>query len=206
MKEKISQINSPQKKIKIGNIEIVEPRQIVYDILKYKNSGTVLDLGAGFGRHSLFLAYKGFTVTAVEQDRLKLSKLKNNAEKLHVDISTICADIQSFEPKETYDVVIATMVLHFLSKNEAHRMIKKMQQWTNVDGLNVVSVYTDKNPKGLRNYLFRKKELIDCYTDWKILQYDESSSSVVENPKDGGFPRRYSARILAQNIKKIENL
>jgi len=33
--------------MKIGDIEIVEPRQIVYDILKFKNAGTAFDLGAG---------------------------------------------------------------------------------------------------------------------------------------------------------------
>lgn len=49
-----------QTKIKIGNIEIVEPRQIVYDVLKYKNSGTVLDLGAGFGRPHFSSPIKDF--------------------------------------------------------------------------------------------------------------------------------------------------
>ena len=73
-----------QTKIKLGNIEISEPGKIVYDILKYKNSGTVLDLGAGFGRHSLFLAHKGFIVTAVELVQDKLEKIKENAKKLDV--------------------------------------------------------------------------------------------------------------------------
>ena len=199
---KVSTAASVKKKIKIGNIEILEPRQIIYDILKYKNSGTVLDLGAGFGRHSVFLSYKGFTATAVEKEEARLTRLKVNAEKLRVDITTICSSIQSFEPKEKYDVVINTMVLHYLSKNEVPEIIKKMQQCTNSNGLNVISVYTDKNPKGLRDYLFQQKELSNFYTDWKILQYDESLGSTLENPKDGGPPRRWSAKIIAQNIKK----
>ena len=41
---KVPQAISVQKKIKIGNIEIVEPRQIVYDILKYKK----LDISSCF--------------------------------------------------------------------------------------------------------------------------------------------------------------
>jgi len=187
-------------KIKIGNIETDEPRQIVYDILKYKNSGAVLDLGAGFGRHSLFLAYKGFRVTAVEIDKDKLAKISEDAGRLGVNITTIQSDLADFVPKEKYDVLISTMVLHFLNKQKAHRAISTMQKFTNKDGLNVISVYTNENPAGFRPYLFEKNELRNAYSGWEILQYQESLGPKIKNRQDGGPDGRYGARLIARKI------
>jgi len=162
------------KKIPIGNIEITEPRQIVYDILKYKNSGKVLDLSAGYGNHSLFLTYKGFEVTAVEAEEKALKYLEGQANKLGVKISTIRQDIKKFESKRKYDVVIATMVLHFLSEKDTEDMMKKIRDWTAVGGINVICAYTNQNIANLRSYLFKVNELKEYYSDWEILEYDES--------------------------------
>lgn len=187
-----------QIKIKLGNIEINEPRKIVYDILKYKKSGNVLDLGAGLGRHSLFLAYKGFRVVAVELQKNKLEKLQENAKKLGVTIKTIQADIGDFQSKETYDVIIATMTLHFLPARKVPTTIKRMQKATNSGGLNVITAYTSENPAGLRLYLFKKDELKNYYNGWELLQYKEFLGPKIENRKDGGPDRRYNVQMIAR--------
>lgn len=189
-----------QNKIKIGEIEILKPRQIVYDILKYKNSGTVLDMGAGFGRHALFLAHHGFQVTAVEIEQDRLERLRSQSENLGVSIATIQSDVAYFIPTEKYDVVLSTMVLHFLTKENVYEAIKVMQKCTNKDGLNVVSVYTNENPVGLRPYLFEKDELRNAYSGWEVLEYEEVLGPEIENPKEGGPSRRYCAKLIARKI------
>ncbi|MEN9342356.1 MAG: putative Tellurite resistance [Candidatus Parcubacteria bacterium] len=189
-----------QPKITIGSIEIVKPRQIIYDVLQYIQSGSVLDLGAGFGRHSLFLADKGFHVTAVEIEQSKLDRLQENAKALGVDIQTIKADVADFIPQQSYDLMLSTMVLHFLPKEKAQKALAIMQEHTAQNGFNVVSVYTNENPVGLRAYLFEKSQLRNAYSSWEIISYEEALGEEMEHPKDGGPTRRYSARLIARKI------
>lgn len=188
-----------KKYIPLGPIEIVEPREIVYDILKYKSSGSVLDLGSGFGRHALFLASKGFQVTAVEKDEKHINTLKEKADKLDVVIQIIKSDIIDFVPDKNYDIVVAAMVLHFLTQEQAIDVIETIKNHTAPEGVNAIAVYTNKNPHGLRPYQFEMNELKNLYNGWEILRYEEFLGGEVESPiKDGGPGRRYNGLLLVR--------
>lgn len=189
-----------KKHIQLGPIEIVEPREIVYDILNYKSSGTVLDLGAGYGRHALFLASKGFEVSAVEKEAIQVKYFREQAAKLGIPIKIIQEDVARFIPDKQYDVVLATMVLHFLYEQEAIKVLRTMQNSTAPEGLNIIAVYTDKNPIGLRPYQFAMEELKSMYHGWEILRCEEFLGEEVENPylKDGGPSRRYNGVLITK--------
>lgn len=189
-----------EEKIKLGNIEIPKPRKIVYDILKYKKGGTVLDLGCAYGRNSLFLSYNGFKVTSIEKEKNKIEWLRENSKKLGLKIQTHISNIEDFVFDMEYDVIVATMVLHFLSAEKIVKTIPMMQKFTNRNGLNVITVYTDKNPIGIREYLFKENELKNYYSNWNILEYEEYLGEKMENPKDGGPERRYIAKLIAKKI------
>lgn len=176
-----------------------EPRDIVKKILEYKKSGTALDLGAGFGRNSIFLSQNGFKVTAVELHSKPLENLIKNSKENNVTIEIVQEDIRNYKPSKQFDVVISNMVLHFLSREEILSCIQIMKDAANNGGLNVISVYTDKNLINLRSYLFKTNELKDMYGDWKILDYDESSYvAETEDVKDGGPKERYVALLIAE--------
>lgn len=189
-----------QKTISIKGVEIIEPHPIVQELLTFKQSGSVLDLGAGFGRHSLFLADQGFIVTAVEQEEKKLVKLADKASRIGVTIKTITSDVVTFIPPEKYDVVLCIMLLHFLNKTEVARTVTMMQKCTNIGGLNVITSYTEGNATNLRTSLFTKDELKNMYAGWDILKYEELLGQPIDNPKDGGPSQRYSARLIARKI------
>ena len=53
----------------------LKPIPIVKSLLKYKSFGKVLDLEAGEGRNSIFLAGKGFDVTAGDLSEPGIQKL-----------------------------------------------------------------------------------------------------------------------------------
>jgi tellurite methyltransferase len=194
-----------KKHVQLGPIEIVEPREIIYDILNYKKYGSVLDLGAGYGRHALFLASKGFEVTAVEKEIVQVRYLKEQSVKLGVSIKIIQDDISQFFPDKQYDVVLATMVIHFLLEQEAIKVIGTMQNFTAPEGLNVIAVYTDKNPVGLRPYQFAMEELKDMYQGWEIVRCEEFLGQEIESSyvKDGGPSRRYNGVLIAKKVSDL---
>lgn len=172
----------------------------VRSILKYKKSSTVLDLGSGKGRHTIFLAEKGFRVTAVEHTKEKLAELKKQAKIEKVRIATKCIDVRKFRSSRKYDVVIATMLLHFLKKRQIKKIIARMKSYTKPNGLNVVSVLTDKHPKGFRPHLFKKNELNQYYSDWSTVEYKEKLSKPFYSNSAGRIIRQHRAVLIAQKV------
>jgi len=71
-------------------------------------TGTVLCLGDGEGRNSVFLAQQGYTVTAVDSSSVGLEKAKALAAERGVTITTCNADLADYQlPENTYDAIIS---------------------------------------------------------------------------------------------------
>lgn len=70
--------------------------------------GKVLCLAEGEGRNAVFLAEKGFEVTAVDQSKVGLEKANELAETRGVKIKTIQADLAEFEIREnSWDAIVS---------------------------------------------------------------------------------------------------
>lgn len=59
--------------------------------------GRILCLAEGEGRNAVFLAERGFTVTAIDQSAVGLQKARRLAEQRGLTIDTIVADLADFE-------------------------------------------------------------------------------------------------------------
>ena len=134
-----------------------EPVPIVKSLLKYKSFGKILDLGAGEGRNSIFLAEKGFDVTAVDISESGIKKLKDIASKKNIKINTIVGDIRKFNFDKNYDVILSIATLHFLKRTDIVELIDKMKKHTNKNGLNIINVFTEDNDEKGFPYLFKKR-------------------------------------------------
>lgn len=73
--------------------------------------GKVLCLGEGEGRNAVYLASKGFEVTALDASAIGMTKALSLAEKKGVSFKVELLDLQQWDPKETYDAVV-TSYLH----------------------------------------------------------------------------------------------
>lgn len=182
-------------------LDINTVRPIVAEVLKYKPSGSALDLGSASGRHSLFLAKNGFKVTAVDYARELLAGLKELARLQNLPIKLVYENLAKFQTKQKFDVVLNNMVLHFIAPKAHSKIIKMMQEATKRGGINVVSVYTDRNPQGTKPYMLKAGSLKRAYekAGWKILDYYEGSSKRA--PRGSIFSSSYNIwkeEIIAQ--------
>ena len=176
---------------------------IVRDVLKYKKEGSVLEIGAGEGRNSLFLAAQGFDVEAIDISDKGIGKLQKTAEKQGLKIKTEVIDIRSSFPDKNYDIIASTFVLHHLLRQEGLAVIGQIKDQTNPGGINVIASFTKEgdfyndNPNTDKFYL-DIGELKELYKDWEVLEYSEERGIAFQKKDDGSPMFNVSAKLLAR--------
>ena len=98
----------------------VGPNQFVEAECTGLPPGQALDLAAGEGRNAIWLARRGWDVTALDFSQVALDKGRTLAAD--VDVEWICADATTWNRTDTYDlVVIAYLQLPAAERREAVR-------------------------------------------------------------------------------------
>src|SRR5262245_32675815 len=77
-------------------------------------NSSVLDLGCGEGRNALFLAERGFDVTAVDISAHGINKLRSLASQSHLPVRTEISDMRSYQFGRHYDLIISHGCLHLI--------------------------------------------------------------------------------------------
>jgi len=79
-----------------------EPIKLVSDYASLATGPQALDIACGMGRHSKYLASKGFTVDALDISSVAIEHLNNipNINAIEVDFDTFTL------PKEKYDLIV----------------------------------------------------------------------------------------------------
>ncbi len=93
----------------------------------------VLDLGCGEGRNSLYLAGRGFDVTAVDRSAAGIRKLEHFASLAGVKVTGIVADVATMDIEDDYELIMGHGLLHYLSVDEVRYLLTAVKDRT-VDG------------------------------------------------------------------------
>jgi len=76
------------------------------------DGGNALDIGCGTGVNSVFMAQKGFKVTAVDFIPKALDFARERAKGSHVNVDFVQSDITEFENPEDFDLILDSGCLH----------------------------------------------------------------------------------------------
>lgn len=72
------------------------PNELLVELTKGLAPGSAVDLGAGEGRNSLWLASQGWDVTAMDLSDVALERLRSYAEEQNLSLTTIVSDIETY--------------------------------------------------------------------------------------------------------------
>ncbi|PJF41083.1 MAG: hypothetical protein CUN55_12025 [Phototrophicales bacterium] len=114
-------------------VRAVEAFRAVHSI----GSALALDLGAGDGRNTLYLAQQGFEVIAVDAAPVGIEKIKRRLADAGLSAHTVLADLREYELPPSVDLLVASYVIHLLPN--PYDFLRQWQQHTRVGGFCVVS-------------------------------------------------------------------
>jgi len=190
-----------------------EPGKLVkYFIENIKNdlnNCKVLDLGAGEGKNSVYLANKGAEVYAFDLSEIALNRFKNQPNykncKRNIHVEKINILDLEFE-NSTFDIIITYGILHCLNNvNEIIQMVNRIYNWLKKDGYFVCVTFTDELPPPLiQDYLFKeafiKKDFFNSYKKKHKILYKEFDIIEEIHPTSNIKHKHSLIRILTQKL------
>ena len=91
----------------------------------------VIELGCGTGADAVFLAEKGFEITAVESSPMAMERARTRAQRAHVLINFILNDVFDYTADgEQYDFVYDCGFYHFIRKQELEAFLDMLWRIT----------------------------------------------------------------------------
>ena len=172
------------------------PHSEFINAIKVISPCKTLDLGAGKGRHSLYLSLLNFDVTSIDYNAEFLHELTDISIKEQLDINVIDHDIANANIKDSYDFIFSTDVFMYLNATRIQSIISNIKQQTHLNGYNLIvsALNATKYGRPLMPlpFTFIEGELKEYYEDWKIISYSENITA---------SPYPY-AMILAQKVSE----
>jgi len=153
-----------------------------------------LDVACGAGRHALFLAARGFRVTAVDASRVGVKMMLERARGCGLSLDARVADLARGEftiERGAYQLVCD---FYYLQRD----LFRAMRAGLRPGGLFVAAIHTaDERPSARPmnpDFLLRPEELREQFRGWEILHYHETEG----RDEDAGQHDRRSAEIIAR--------
>ncbi len=149
--------------------------------MTFLSPGSTLDIACGRGRNSLYLAEKGFTVTGIDISDQGLKLLEQEATNLNLTLNLLQLDLEASValPQGPFDVILK----FFYLQRSLLPIIKEILRPGGVVVLrSFINAESPKNEPGNPAFILNSGELLDIFTGWDILLYEEG----LEESQTGG--------------------
>jgi len=170
-----------------------DPYPLLVQFISDLAPGRALDVACGAGRHAIWLAGRGWQVTAVDYSPAAIEILRERAMQTGLHINTRVADLEHQEfviENAFYDLVV---VCNYLQRS----LFRSLKDGTRIGGIvlaAIAMVDEDPNIKPMNPaYILNPGELRANFEGWRLLHDFEG--------KPRGDPnRRATAEIIAQRL------
>jgi SAM-dependent methyltransferase len=176
-----------------------EPSPFLRRATKNLKPGRALDLACGVGRHAIFLAERGWSVTAVDSSRVGIEVLQQRARgtpaSRRLTIDARLADLEKGEfqiEAATYDLIC---VFYYLQRD----LFPAVRAGLKPGGTIVAAIHlndgkADAKPRN-PDFLLNPGELKELFAAWEITYYREGES-------DEGGHHHDTAYLIARRPRK----
>ncbi len=154
-----------------------EPNRIVRQYAHLiRRGGYVLDLGAGNGRDSRFLAERGYRVRSVDICPEATTYLQSHC---HPRVTVECADALSIHEQDgTVDGVVMVGILNSMRREDAAELLARARRWLTPDGVIILTVpltppedSEEEMPEF--DYTYAPGEVLDHFPGWHVHHHEE---------------------------------
>lgn len=139
----------------------------------------VLDIGCGEGKDAVYMAEKGYDVSAFDLTENGIRKTIALAQTKGVKINAYVDDINTFDISEQYDIIYSTGTVQYLFDENKEDFFKKLEKITKSDGIVFINVFVEKPflelppDWDMEEKMWKSGELFTYFADWKFERIDE---------------------------------
>ena len=102
----------------------------------------VLDIGCGEGKDAVYMAQKGYNVTAFDLTENGIRKTVSLSEKRNVNINAYVDDINTFRTDEQFDIIYSTGTVQYLFEENKKGFFEKLDKITKKNGIVYINVFS----------------------------------------------------------------
>ena len=158
-----------------------------YAVVRKGNSKTLLDLGCGDGRDSVYFAERGLHVHALDFSKNGIENIKS----LNPNIKTFLGDIKNMKFKKgSFDIIYAHLSLHYFNDQETTKIFKALYRILKKGGLIFVKckstddalygkgkrIGPDMYQKGHIRHFFSREYMASKLQRFRVLKLCKTSS------------------------------
>ena len=144
------------------------------ELLLQEGRRRVLDIGCGVGRHTIYLASRGFEVTATDNAPAAVSACRRNLQETRLQAQVLEVEMTEIPfPDDYFDGVVAAQVIHHTDVATLTRIISLIHQKLAAGGWFVWVTASSRN------------------RDFSTAREIEPGTWVDENRREGPVPHHY---------------